>query len=373
MKILHLALTKKWGGGANQIQNLCKELINIDDFELHLLTIADGELHKRISDKNIHLHVTPMAFKADLRAAIKLIRVCLKYKIDLIHIHGPTALTIAVLAYHLKKLPPFIFSKKTSFTIRQNRGTLIKYNHPNLKRILCVSEKTKDISKPSIQDHSKLITVYHGTDIHSKSGQPPFKLREKFNIEPETVIVGMIANHVKPKDLHTWVAVINEIVNIKNNTIFRFVQFGSYSEITKTLKNNIRELKLEKYINFLGFVPEASKFIPQFDISLMTSQSEGIPQFIYESFYYKVPVVATEVGGIPEIITNGENGFLSRPHDGVSLANKLVLLSQDRSLQQKFTKISYQRLLENYTTERMAANTLAQYKEVLYGKNGTGS
>jgi len=126
MNILHVALTKKWGGGANQIQNLCKELTDICDCKLHLLTIMDGELHKKISTKNIHLHLTPMAFKVDLRAVFKLIAICKKEKIDLVHIHGSTALSIAVIAQNIKKLPQFVFSKKTSFPIRKKKSNLIQ-------------------------------------------------------------------------------------------------------------------------------------------------------------------------------------------------------------------------------------------------------
>ena len=77
--------------------------------------------------------------------------------------------------------------------------------------------------------------------------------------------------------------------------------------------------------------------------------------------------MTASVSGIPEIIEDGQNGMLSKPHDGKTLGDKLVILSQDKEMQKNFTEIPYQKLLENYTTEKMATNTLAQYKEVLYG------
>jgi len=369
MNILHVALTKKWGGGANQIQNLCKELTDIHDCKLHLLTIKNGELHKKISTKNIHLHVAPMAFNADPRAIFKLIAICKNEKIDLVHIHGSTALSIAVIAQTIKKLPPFVFSKKTSFPIRKKKATLYKYNHPNLKKIFCVSEKTKEISANSITDHSKLVIIYHGTDLKNKSDKTPYLLREKLALPPETLIVGTIANHINAKDLETWIEVINEVVNKRAQTNFHFVEFGSFSNNTERLKKKIKLLKLDNNISFMGFVPDASNFILQFDISLLTSQSEGVPQFIYESFYYKVPVVSTNVGGIPEIIEDGVNGMLSNPYEAQSLADKLIALSRDNKMMKKFTDLSYQKLIENFTTRKMAEKTLAEYKKVLYGKN----
>jgi L-malate glycosyltransferase len=373
MNILHLALTSKWGGGANQIQNLTNEFASLDDCKQHLLTVKNGEVHKKISTNNIQLHVSPMAFNVDPRAIIKILAICKKEKIDLIHLHGPTAITIAIITQNIKKLPPLIFSKKTCFPIRKRRATLYKYNHPNIQKILCVSNKTKKISAQSILDHSKLVTIYNGTALKDKSDKTPYLLREKLSLDPETFIIGTIANHINAKDLDTWIEVIKEVVRRKSRSNFHFVQIGSFSDSTYLLKRKIKNYGLDKHVSFLGFVPHASNFIPQFDISLMTSKSEGIPQFIYESFYHKVPVVSTNVGGIPEIIEDGKNGMLSNPFEARSLADKLIALSSDKALREKFTELSYQKLVENFTTRKMAEQTLAEYKKVLYGKNGSGN
>ena len=371
MNILHLVLTNTWGGGANQIQNLCNHLADIaPDCKNHLLTIKGSELEQRMAyKKSIQLHVIPMVANLDPRAVYKLISVCKNEKIDLIHIHGSTAMSIAVLAQNIRKLPPFVFSKKTSFPIKNRSFSRYKYNHPNLQNIFCVSEKTREVIAESIKDHSKLVTIYHGTNLDMMAEKAPFQLKEKLGLKSKVTLVGTIANHTKPKDLHTWIAVIDEIVNKRKLKNFHFVEFGSFSEITRDLKRKVRKLELEEYVTFMGFVPNASIFTSQFDISLMTSKSEGIPQFIYESFYQKVPVVSTNVGGIPEIIEDDVNGMLSNPYQAQCLADKLIALSCDKVLGEKFVERSYKKLIENFTTNKMAERTLAEYKKVLYGKN----
>ncbi|MDX1761023.1 MAG: glycosyltransferase, partial [Christiangramia sp.] len=85
------------------------------------------------------------------------------------------------------------------------------------------------------------------------------------------------------------------------------------------------------------------------------------------------PVVSTNVGGIPEIIEDGENGMLSNPYEPETLADYLIALSLDKVLQQKFTERSYKKLIENFTSRKMAKQTLAEYKKVLYGTNRSGS
>ena len=117
----------------------------------------------------------------------------------------------------------------------------------------------------------------------------------------------------------------------------------------------------------MGYTPYASNFIPQFDALLITSQSEGIPQVIFESFYHQKPVISTSVGGIPEIIQDGINGFLAPRHDFKTLAEKIIYLFDNKELIQNLTTISYKNLIENFTTQQMAQKTLEVYKTVSNG------
>ncbi|MCH4823549.1 glycosyltransferase family 4 protein [Gramella lutea] len=369
LKILHLSAAKNWGGGENHLCNLCTDL---KDAEHYVLCLRNSEAHKRLPRLAIRTIISPLLVKFDLRYVWKIIRICKKEKIDLVHIHDTTALTLAVMATFLSKLPPFVLSKKTSFPIKKREQTLFKYNHPQIKKILCVSNFTKEVTANCIVERNKLSTVYHGTKITKKTGSA-ISLRERYNIPEEKILVGTIANHIRAKDLDTWIATIDYVVNRLGMKNFYFIEIGKITERTEDFNRQIREKNLQDYCMFTGFLTEASELISQFDISLMTSQSEGIPQFIYESFYNRVPVVSTNVGGIPEIITDGENGMLSNPFEASRLADKLIALSQDKVLQKKFTERSYKKLIENFTTTEMARQTLAEYKKVLYGENRSGS
>lgn len=365
MKILHVSAAKNWGGGENHLLNLCKDL---DEAEHFVLCLEGSEAHKRLPKNNIRVFPAPLLVKFDFRYVWKLIRICKKEKIDLVHIHDTTALTLSVMATSLASLPPYVLSKKTSFPIKQRKQTLFKYNHPQIKKILCVSNVTKAVTAESIEDKSKLVTVYHGTKV-PKTHESPFLLRERYNIPEDRILIGTIANHIRAKNLDTWIATVDHVVNKLGLKNYYFLEIGNTTERTEDFNRQIKEKNLEDYCMFTDFLPNASALISQFDISLMTSQSEGVPQFIYESFYYKVPVVTTNVGGIPEIIEDGQNGMLSDPHDGQTLGDKLVILSQDKEMQEAFTKISYEKLIENFTTEKMAEHTLAEYKKVIYGQN----
>ncbi|WP_435138132.1 glycosyltransferase family 4 protein [Formosa sp. A9] len=366
MTILHVSAVSNWGGGEHHIENLCSELaLTNPEVKNIVFCVKNGAFHQRLKSTSINYIAAPLAIKIDFRFALQLAKLCKKNQIDLIHIHDTTAIQLAIIADKFYKLPPFIFSKKTSFEIKQRKKTLYKYNYLKIKKILCVSEATKSVSEKAITDHSKLLTIYHGTNLRTKSSETSFLLREKFNIENHKLIIGNIANHIRAKHLDTFIDVADRIINKEKNTNFFFVQIGTFTERTQAFIDRINALNLSNHVKFLGYTPNASNFIPQFDISLMTSQSEGIPQFIYESMYHKTPVVSTNVGGIPEIIQHENNGLLTEPYDDKTLTEYIFKIAEDSNLKTQFVNQAYKTLINTFTTTQMAQKTLEVYQNVL--------
>ncbi len=366
MHILHLSAVTNWGGGENHIENLCFELKESNpEIKNTILCARNTPFHRRLEKTELNFITAPLKIKIDPRYFLKIGAFCKKEKVDLIHIHEPSALFAAILADKLGNLPPFVFSKKTSFPIKQRKKTLYKYNYPKIKKILCVSDETKRVAEKAIVDKDKLLTIYHGTNLKTKSTETPFQLKEKYGIAEDKIVIGNIGNHIKAKHLETLIDVANIIINKKKNTNFIFVQIGTFSERTEALLDKVKSLSLEEHIIFLGYTPNASNFISQFDISLITSQSEGIPQFIYESMYHKTPVISTNVGGISEAVEHEINGLLASVYDTESLTKYIFQLSENPQLSKKFTEISYKKLLEMFTTSIMAKQTLNVYKTVL--------
>lgn len=366
MNILHVSGVSNWGGGEYHIENLCKELaLTNPEINNTVFCVKNGAFHLRLQNTDIEVVTAPLSVKIDIRYSIKLGQICKAKQIDLIHIHDTTALQLAIIADKFYNLPPFIFSKKTSFEIKQRKKTLYKYNYPKIKKILCVSKETQRISEKAITDHAKLFTIYHGTNLKTKSDQTPFKLRDQYAIDNTAILIGNVANHIRAKDLDTWVNVADTLINHEKQTQFFFVQIGTFTDRTQPLLDRIKDLNLTKHMVFMGYTKNASNFIPQFDIALMTSQSEGVPQFIYESMYHKVPVVSTDVGGIPETIKHGVNGFLAPAHDFKSLTESVLKLAGNHNLRDKFVEASYNSVTQNFTTSKMAQHTLKIYREIL--------
>lgn len=368
MKVLHLSAVNSWGGGENHIENLCCELDKTAEVENTILCVRNKPFHHRLKQTEISFLTAPLLMKLDPRYIFKIIKICKKEQFDLIHIHDSTALALTVFADQFAELPPFVFSKKISFAIKKRKRTLYKYNHPKIRKYLCVSEQTKQVMAEAIEDKDKLTTIYHGTRLDNKSNITPFQLREKLTIPPQQIIVGNIANHHFSKNLETYIDVADHLVNEHKRKDFVFVQIGTFTKLTAALLQRVKEKNLDDHVKFLGYLPHASNFIPQFDIFLITSTNEGLPQVIYESFYHKIPVVSTNVAGIPEVIANGDNGLLAEKKDFKKLSEHLISLKDDPDLTKIFTEKNYPLVLNKFSTEQMAQKTLTEYKKIIYGR-----
>lgn len=372
MKILQLSITKSWGGGGLQMENLGREITRLySEADIIFFCAKHGKLHQRLKKSSFDYVAAPLRTKVDPRFIFKLIRTCKKRKIDLIHIHGPDAIMVAIIADKLGGLPPFVFTKKTMFPIRKRRQTLYKYNYHKLKKIICISGKVKEVTEKAIPDPDRLALIYDGLQFETLHAKPPFLIREKFNTPFGKKMIGTIGNHIEAKDLSTWISVIDTIVNKKKRKDFHFIQIGNFSHITPELEAQIEALKLKPHVHLMGYMPQASAFIPQFDALLVTSKSEGLPLVLLEAFYLKVPVVTTKVGIAPEVIENGTNGFMAEIKDPATLADHLLHMVENESLTQQFTGRSFEKLFPRFTSETMARATWELYKEVINPKPGS--
>lgn len=369
MNILHISGVLKWGGGENHIQNLCFELAQSNpEVNNIILCVEGGQFHQKLTRLNIKFVTAKRRRRIDLNFISTIIKLCKQESIDLIHLHDPTAMQLAIIADHFSNLPPFVLSRKISYPIRKNFLTLYKYNYKKIKKYLCVSDETRRILEQGIKSKENAITIYHGTRIDNKSDLTPFTLREKLGVSSEVKIVGNIANHYPAKDLFTYVRTINRLINEYGRKDVHFVQIGSPADKTPEIMALVKNYKLEPYVSFLGFAEDASNFIPQFDIGFMSSKLEGIAQFLYECFYHRVPIVTTNAGGAAEIIKKGETGFIAEKGDDESLACHLAYVLDHPEEAKAIAENGNTLLFSQFITPVMAQKTLAIYREIIGSK-----
>ncbi|MCW9037457.1 glycosyltransferase family 4 protein [Altibacter sp.] len=367
MKILHISGARSWGGNEQQLVDLIPELEKLG-VENIILGVTNSPLHNYIKTTSIQF-IAAKDHKLNKRSNYRYLKTVIKTQDpDVIHLHtsdSVTVFTISDLLYNLKT--PAVFSKK-GMGNSMSRLSIYKYNYKNIKAIICVSEAVKRsmeelVMKP--KNAHKLKVVYDGINTNRLTPKRFEQLTELFPIPKDKPLVGNIANHVNAKDLPVLLRAIQHMVQTLNYTNFHLVQIGEGSRLTPELEQLVQELSIGPYITWAGFQQHATDFLPQLSVYVMSSQREGLPLTIYEAFYKKVPVVSTRAGGIPEVITDEENGFLVDVKDHEALAKKLKTLLEHPEMQKSFAEASYKKFIENFEAAHTAQNTLKVYDSIL--------
>ena len=366
MTVLHVSGATSWGGNEQQ---LVDSVFGLDKLKVssYIFCRSDSPLEDYAKANHIKTVSTPIKSNLSLEKLRLLKRTIDDYGIDVIHLHTSDSVTTYVICDILFNLKvPAVFSKKGISGPKKGLSAF-KYNYKNIKKVICVSgavlESFKKTLKP--KNHKKLVVIYDGIKIERVEKPNDIDIRKEYDIAADKLIVGNIANHSRAKDLVTLVKTVDYLVNTLKFKNVCFLQIGKEGKDTENFLPLIKEYKIEDFIKVVGFVENAFTLISQFDIYLMTSEREGLPITIYESFLKKTVVVSTKAGGIPEAIASNTNGLLAEIKDYKGLANHICTLATDKELREQFSEEAYSLVLNKFTTKQLAMNTLSVYNEVL--------
>ena len=130
------------------------------------------------------------------------------------------------------------------------------------------------------------------------------------------------------------------------------------------LKRNAESLGVSRHLIFAGFRKNIADFYAAMDVSVLTSLSEGLSIVVLESMSHGLPVVVTAVGGNPEIVVDGQTGFLVPPKDPQAFASRVVALLQDPALRRRMGEAGRRRIEEHFRMDKTASEYLAIYERV---------
>jgi glycosyltransferase involved in cell wall biosynthesis len=371
MRLIQVTASRVWRGHEQKIIYLYeafKEYGYVED--QWIVCIKDSEIYNVAKSKNMQVIGLPFKSEYDFKFAKSLKKIADDNRADLIFIHNSDAHTISVLSalfYGLKT--PLVLCRTLIRRVDSNMFRKWKYNFKQIKKIICVSQPVVDVLTFAVKDTSRLTIVGSVTDINKFTKQQKNGvLHKEFNIPADHKIIGNIAAFTGFKDIPTWINTVEELV--KRGTIkatFFFVGIGSLeSEIMQMVK----EKGLEKHIVFAGFRRDIPEILPEFDLFLFTSNNEPTGGVLLEAYACRVPIVAANAGGIPEVVVNNETGLLAEVGNPVDFADNVEQLLADESMQAKFRKNGYEFLLANFTKEVIAKKMFNELQQVLDAEHG---
>ncbi|MCX7795401.1 MAG: glycosyltransferase family 4 protein [bacterium] len=287
-------------------------------------------------------------YKKELRRIIE------EFNPSIIHVHGAHELV-----YISKKMAdkvPVIFTCHGYFTslpiIDYRISAFINKRWGD--SVIAVSKNDRDKLIKAGLSREKITTIHNGI--------PEVLNRMELPIKIDGFIIGTAARLTKFKGIRYLIEAFSHLHNKYKDLNLVVIGDGEERENLEKLTQN---LNIEDRVFFLGALPNARLYFSNFHIFVLPSLFEALPIVVLEAMSQKVPVIATEVGGIPEIIDDGKTGILVPPEDPLEIARAIEKLINNRELMKELGEAGYKRYKEMFTLENMVMSTKNVYESLL--------
>ena len=316
----------------------------------------------------------------DALAAFRLARLIRKLRPDVVHTHtakaGAVGRTAALLAWPRRPVVVHTFHGHVLRGYFGTGGTLVFRAIETLlarasDRLIAVSPEVRDeLVALHVAPRERFSVVRLGIELEPRvrfDGDPP-EVRRRHGIPEGKFVVGWFGRMTAVKrtdDLLTMLA------GVRERGVDALLLLVGDGDDRERLEQRAHDLGLARSCLFLGYQKDVAPWYAICDAVVLTSASEGTPVTIIEALAAGRPVVATKVGGVPDVVDEGETGFLVRPHDTHALAERLEILAGDPVRRRAMGDLGRARMLERYAVERLVDDVDALYRELLATTSAT--
>ncbi len=302
----------------------------------------------------------------DMGAAKRLKAYCKAQQVDVIHAHQYTPFFYSSLSRVLGNRLPILFTEhgRTFPDYRRNKRVFAnQFLFSRKDSVIAVGNQVRNalIANEGIAE-KKIEVIYNGIDV--RKFQPRIdgrsETRAKLGLsESDTAVI-----HVARLDpLKDHISAVRAFGLLKSNPEIRLLIVGEGQE-KANIENEIRNLGVEKQVEMLGLRSDIPELLNASDVCLLTSRSEGIPLTLAEAMATELPVVATNVGGVSEIVLDGETGLLCDARDVESLASHISHLCSSAAQRTDFGKAGRNRIISHFNADSMHSQYQDKYREL---------
>lgn len=372
MKVLHLISGGDTGGAKTHIISLIKGIDKLIDAKV--ICFIKDVFYDDAKSSGINIEVYEQKGRADMSVIRRLVEEIEKEDYDIIHCHGARANFNAMfLKRKIKK--PLITTVHSDYKLDFKDNiyknivftTLNKFALNRFEYYIAISDTFKEMLVSRGFNKDKIFTVYNGIDMEQELNyvsKKEFLDRYKINDQGRT-IVGIIARLDQVKDHETFIKAASSLLKERDDILFLIAGDGNDK---KRLISLVEDFGLRDKIYFLGFVKDQYSFFNTIDINTLTSLSESFPYAILEGAIMKKPIISTDVGGLSQLIQQGNNGYLIAVGDSENLANKINILANDKDKLKDMGENLYNKVRDNFSSDSMAKEHVKIYEEII--RNG---
>lgn len=332
LKVIHIITFLPVGGVENLLLNALPR-IDQSRFSVKMCcTYRKGDLAESMEKAGVPVHICRVRSRLHPLDLWKLSRWLKHEKTNIVHTHMYASNITGTCAARMAHVPVTISHIHSSHEwTSRNRVRMERMLDPLRSGYIAVSQDVKKVflEKTGLRHADKIQVIPAcGTAFHLRNSNPAL-VRKEFGIPLECTVVGTVARLVPVKGVDVFLRAAAEILRTFPHTRFIIVGDGKENQMLQNLSTN---LEIRDKVLFVGKRLDLENFYSLFDVFVLSSRNEGFGTVILEAMQSDVPVVATSVGGVPEIVTHGVTGLLVPPESPHELAAAVMKLLQNPSL-----------------------------------------
>ncbi len=360
-KILHLIDTLGLGGKERQLVELLKGLSKYTEIKTELAVMTKVIGYKEIGSLNVTKHFVTRKTKRDISVLRLLWGICRSFQPDIITVWDsmtallaiPLAKTMGLSLVNgmLRNIPERqdIFCKewRRAKFVFPFSDVIISNSHAALKAFKAPSHKS--------------ICIANGFDsARVENVRPEQSIREKYGFNNNRV-VGMVASFTDKKDFRSFITAANIVLDSYPDVIFVTIGDGPQLEECKKLTHLVNR---DRFF-FLGSQDDVESIVNTFEIGVLTSYREGIPNSVMEYMALAKPVVATDCGGTSELVLHNKTGFLVGIEDVNAIVKAILRLLGSQKLSEEMGHNGKSRIVKEFNQDKMVAAYKKMYETLL--------
>lgn len=370
IRVLHIMSTVTGGGVERRRLSLAKAFKG-SNFQMKLVgTFKSGAIAEQIEENGVEIiEVGDFNGPFHWEKHRKIQKIIDDFQPHIIHGAVYEGVTMAAINGFIKKVPVVILEETSD---PQNRSAkadfLLRIFSWTADRFIAIAPNVADylINTAKI-DSKKVITINNGVEIPREvSSEEIIKLRNQYHITPTDFIIGTVGrlfdDHKKITDIIAAIKMVQNVDNLK----LLVVGSGRDEEL---IKQKAIDLGVQDKVIFTGYQFDTAPFYKLMNVFCIASQREGFGLVAAEAMLHRLPVIATKVGGLQNVVVHDETGILINPNQPKDIALAINKLYNDPQLLDSFAEKGFKRAMDNYTEERYVKEVINLYSELLKSKN----
>lgn len=363
--ILHVDSERTWRGGERQVMELMRRQRRRGHTP-HLAAPGASAIAARAGAEGFPVHAVPMRGTWDVFSALAIAGLHRRLRPDIVHWHAARAHALGAMASVFAPGPARVLSRRVDFPVRRTPGSKLLWALP-VEGIAAISDGVRTALEGSGVDPARVRVVPSGIDLTPH--EAPFDraaLRARYGIGDEEIValqVAALAPHKAQSDLLRAAALA------RGRAPSLRIWIAGEGPLGPALEAEQRELGLGTTVRFLGFREDVIDLLRAADFFVVSSYLEGMGTATLDAMAAGLPVAATRVGGVPEIVQDGQTGLLVPPRDPTALSEAMTRLALDRELRARLGNGGKIKVLA-FSADQTEERTDALYAEILTRREG---